>query len=109
MDWEQPSLGGALHDLAWWLIQDHLKVQARGGVSLPGLGGRSETIALWAQITGIATADIEWYEAFAALKLMCLGAHMMQLKGISPPDGDFTKTPWGRDLVGMLRSKGLRV
>ena len=30
MDWEQPSLGGALHDLGWWLYSDHVQTEGRG-------------------------------------------------------------------------------
>lgn len=93
MDWEQPSLGGALHDLAWWLCHEEMKVHARGGTPLEGLGGRIETIALWEQVTGISTADLNWYEAFAAFKLTCLGVRMMDLRGISPPGGDYSKMP----------------
>jgi aminoglycoside phosphotransferase (APT) family kinase protein len=72
MDWEQPSLGGALHDLAWWLVLSDL--HHRGGDGRPwleGMGTRAETIALWHDVTGIATDGIEWYEEFVHLKMSC--------------------------------------
>jgi aminoglycoside phosphotransferase (APT) family kinase protein len=82
MDWEQPSLGGALHDLAWWL---YLSNQMHGATAdrphLQGMGTREQTIALWSELTGISTADIEWYEDFTALKVSCTGIRLATLKG----------------------------
>jgi aminoglycoside phosphotransferase (APT) family kinase protein len=87
MDWEQPSLGGALHDLAWWLVLSDMRHGAAPGrPHLDGMGTREETIALWGEVTGISTADIEWYEDFTALKLSCLGIRTARLKGAPPPD-----------------------
>jgi aminoglycoside phosphotransferase (APT) family kinase protein len=87
MDWEQPSLGGALHDLAWWLVaSDMMHGAAQGRPHLEGMGTREETIALWREVTGISTADIEWYEDFTRLKLSCLGIRTSRLKGAPPPD-----------------------
>jgi aminoglycoside phosphotransferase (APT) family kinase protein len=87
MDWEQPSLGGALHDLAWWLVlSDTMHGAGQGRAHLEGMGTRAETIALWSELTRISTDDIEWYEDFTRLKLSCLGIRTARLKGISPPD-----------------------
>jgi aminoglycoside phosphotransferase (APT) family kinase protein len=72
MDWEQPSLGGALHDLAWWLVLSDLHHKASATRPyLAGMGTHDETIALWREVTGIATDDIEWYEEFVHLKMSC--------------------------------------
>jgi aminoglycoside phosphotransferase (APT) family kinase protein len=87
MDWEQPSLGGALHDLAWWLFNSEMMHgAAQGRPHLAGMGTRDETIALWREITGISTTDIEWYEDFTALKYSCLSIRTFRLKGLPPPD-----------------------
>jgi aminoglycoside phosphotransferase (APT) family kinase protein len=87
MDWEQPSLGGALQDLAWWLVlSDMMHGAVQGRPQLPGMGTREQTIALWREVTGISTADIEWYEDFTALKLSCLSIRTARLKGGPPPD-----------------------
>jgi len=102
MDWEQPSLGGALQDLGWWLFSDRMKVLVRGGEPLAGLGGRDETIALWSGITGISTAGIDWYEAFAGFKMGCLHVHMQDMKNQPPPEGDFADTPASLELARML-------
>jgi aminoglycoside phosphotransferase (APT) family kinase protein len=92
MDWEQTSLGGALHDLAWWILMERSKVQARGA-PLPGLGDRDDTIALWHSETGISVADIDWYEAFVAFKTCCLSTNMLDMRGGTPPGGDYGAMP----------------
>ena len=80
MDWEQPSLGGALHDLGWWLQSDHNQTAGQGIAPLEGMGTREETIALWEQTCGKSADDIAWYEAFACLKMECLAVRMMALR-----------------------------
>ena len=88
MDWEQPSLGGALHDLAWWLFNSKAMHSGEqpGRPYLPGMGSHEETIALWRDITGISTDDIEWYEDFTALKYSCLAIRTTTLRGYPVPD-----------------------
>ena len=80
MDWEQPSLGGALHDLGWWLQSDHNQTAGQGVAPLEGMGPREETIALWSETCGKSAADIGWYEAFACFKMECLAVRMMALR-----------------------------
>lgn len=89
MDWEQPSAGGALHDLGWWLINQRGKSIPLGGRLLPGMLDRADTIALWEQVTGIRAEAIDWYEAFAAYKMACLMVNMYDLRGQRPPNGDY--------------------
>jgi aminoglycoside phosphotransferase (APT) family kinase protein len=87
MDWEQPSLGGALNDLAWWTVNAELMHGANERRQhLSGMGTREETIALWEEITGKSAADIEWYEDFTRLKFSCLSIRMASLRGAPPPD-----------------------
>jgi aminoglycoside phosphotransferase (APT) family kinase protein len=87
MDWEQPSLGGALHDLAWWLVISEAMHGARPDrAHLEGMGSREDTIALWREITGISPADIEWYEDFTHLKLSLTAVRLGQLKTFPVPD-----------------------
>ena len=80
MDWEQPSLGGALHDLGWWLRSDHNQTAAQGVAPLAGMGSRAETIALWSEVSGKSAADIDWYEAFSCFKMECLAIRMMAIR-----------------------------
>ena len=83
MDWEQPGLGGALHDLGWWLWSDRNQTVAKGIAPLGGMGSREETIALWSETCGKSAADIGWYEAFACLKMECLAIRMMAIRGMA--------------------------
>jgi aminoglycoside phosphotransferase (APT) family kinase protein len=72
MDWEQPSLGGALHDLSWWLVlSETMHGAGPGRPHLAGMGTRAETIALWQELTGISAEGVEWYEDFTRLKMSC--------------------------------------
>jgi aminoglycoside phosphotransferase (APT) family kinase protein len=79
MDWEQPSLGGALQDLGWWLYTERMQTVARGLAPLEGMGSRAETLALWSETCGKSAADIEWYEAFASFKMDCLSVRMLSV------------------------------
>ena len=83
LDWEQPSLGGALHDLAWFSVVSEAMHgrSTRVGQFLEGMGSREELIALWEEVCGKSTADIEWYEDFAHLKMSCTGVRLGQLRG----------------------------
>jgi aminoglycoside phosphotransferase (APT) family kinase protein len=88
MDWEQPSLGGALQDLAWFLTLSetmHGKNSAIGA-PLEGMGTREETIALWEEVCGKSAADIEWYEDFTQLKMACTGVRIGQMRGTTMQD-----------------------
>lgn len=88
MDWEQPSLGGALQDLAWFVVLSETMhgAKAQHGKHLEGMGTREETIALWEEITGKSAADIEWYEDFTHLKMSCTGVRLGQLRGTTIMD-----------------------
>jgi aminoglycoside phosphotransferase (APT) family kinase protein len=84
MDWEQPSLGGALHDLAWFCVLSetmHGKNASAVGAYLEGMGTREETIALWEEVSGKPAQGLEWYEDFANLKMSCTGVRLGQLRG----------------------------
>lgn len=94
MDWEQPSLGGALHDLGWWLQSDYNQTAGQGIEPLDGMGSRKETIALWSAASGKMADGIEWYEAFACLKMECLAVRMMALREM--PESVKLSEPGGR-------------
>lgn len=83
MDWEQPSLGGALHDLAWFTVVSETMHghSSKIGQYLEGLGTREETIALWQEVSGKSAEDLEWYEDFTHLKMSCTAVRLGQLRG----------------------------
>jgi aminoglycoside phosphotransferase (APT) family kinase protein len=85
MDWEAPGIGGALHDLGYWTVMARIETEQQGVARLDGMGSREETIALWRELTGIATDDIEWYELFAMWKLSCLAIRTLALIGHERP------------------------
>jgi aminoglycoside phosphotransferase (APT) family kinase protein len=87
MDWEQPSLGGALNDLAWFLVlSDIMHGTYDGKPHLEGMGTREETIALWEEITGLSARDVEWFEDFTRLKMSMTGIRMAAMRGTPMPD-----------------------
>ncbi len=90
MDWEQASLGGALHDLAWWLqMSSFAHEELPGRPHLEGMGTRAETIGLWQEITGIPVDDLDWYLDFTAFKTGCLSVSTSRLWGWPEPDHAF--------------------
>lgn len=87
MDWEQPSLGGALNDLAWFVVSAqtwHSATDTRP--YLEGMGSDEETIAMWEELTGKSAADLDWYIDFTHLKMACLGTRMGRLRGSTMMD-----------------------
>ncbi|EHJ60702.1 phosphotransferase family protein [Novosphingobium pentaromativorans] len=102
MDWEQCSLGGALHDLAWWLVSEDMRTTAIGVPTLEGMGTRDETIALWEEVSGKSAADLDWYLQFAAFKMSCLGAKMSLDRDTSEDGPELTDTFLNRLVADML-------
>lgn len=83
MDWEQPSQGGALHDLGWWLLSERNYTVNQGIPPLDGMGTREETIALWEKVSGKSAEGIDWYMAFTVYKQECLGTNMARTRDMS--------------------------
>ncbi|MBB4858505.1 aminoglycoside phosphotransferase (APT) family kinase protein [Novosphingobium chloroacetimidivorans] len=90
MDWEQPSLGGALHDLAWFcVIADTMHgPNSTYGAPLEGMGSHDETVALWEQVSGKSAAGLEWYEQFTQLKMSCTAVRLSHLRGTRMMDDE---------------------
>jgi len=86
MDWEQPSLGNNLNDLAWWITLGEQMHGASGftGKHMEGMGTRQDTIDIWEDITGKSSEGLEWYEDFSALKTVCMSIRMGRLRGQGP-------------------------
>ncbi|PEQ10397.1 aminoglycoside phosphotransferase [Novosphingobium sp. PC22D] len=83
MDWEQPSLGGALHDLAWFcvLAETMHGPNAVHGAPLEGMGSHDETVALWEQLCGKSAEGLGWYEDFTHFKMTCTAVRLGHLRG----------------------------
>jgi aminoglycoside phosphotransferase (APT) family kinase protein len=93
MDWEQPSLGGALQDLGWFvtLCETMHGRSSSFGAYLEGMGSREETIALWEEVSGKSATDIEWYEDFTQLKMSCTGVRLDMLRGTEMVKPEFMR------------------
>ena len=83
MDWEQPSLGGALHDLAWFT---RLPRPCTGAAPATAPTWRGWEPARKRSRSGRRSAanrptDLEWYEDFIQLKMSCSGMRLDNLRG----------------------------
>ena len=67
LDFEMATIGPAEVDVAWMLVLHDMAV-ARCGGDLPGFLPRGEVIARHQSALGRPLADLQWYEAFAALR-----------------------------------------
>ncbi|HEX3899316.1 MAG TPA: phosphotransferase family protein [Mycobacteriales bacterium] len=89
LDWEMVTIGSPDQDLGWWLFL--LRHHTEGiGMELPaGFPNREQTIARYEELAGNRVDNIDFYEAFAALKLSILmhrAGNMMIAGGMLPPD-----------------------
>jgi aminoglycoside phosphotransferase (APT) family kinase protein len=89
IDWECVSHGSPELDLGWWFAT--LRLFSDGiGIPLPeGFPSRAETIARYEELTGFTVRNIDFYEAFAYLRLsvaMIRGARMLIAGGVLPRD-----------------------
>lgn len=88
-DWEMATLGRPEVDLGYFLFFDRLYSSGMGLPRLAGFPGRDRAIARFEQLSGRTVADIDWFEAWAALRgailLLRVGNQMIDL-GLLPPD-----------------------
>jgi aminoglycoside phosphotransferase (APT) family kinase protein len=88
-DWEMASLGRPELDLAYFLFFDRLYSSAMGLPRLEGFPDRAATVARFEQLTGHTVMDLDWFEAWAALRgailLLRVGHKMIEL-GLLPAD-----------------------
>jgi aminoglycoside phosphotransferase (APT) family kinase protein len=88
-DWEMATLGRPEVDLGYFLFFDRLYSSGMGLPRLDGFPDRAATIERFQQFTGHVVADIDWFEAWAALRgsilLLRVGTLMIEL-GQLPPD-----------------------
>ena len=96
MDWEQVSLGGPLLDLGWWLFFDDVHSVGYGVKRLAGLGSRQETIDIWEDATGLTAQGVEWYEIFAAFRVVTLTIRTAAMWGGASAGVVSTDSPFSR-------------
>jgi aminoglycoside phosphotransferase (APT) family kinase protein len=89
LDWEMVSLGSPELELGWWLFLLRHHTEGIGAPLPPGFPTREETIARYEELSGHAVKHIDFYEAFAGLRLSILmhrAGNMMIAAGLLPPD-----------------------
>ncbi|BCP02764.1 putative phosphotransferase [Mycobacterium paraintracellulare] len=88
-DWEMATLGRPEVDLGYFLFFDRVYSAGIGLPRLEGFPDRSAAITRFEQLTGRTMQDLDWFEAWAALRgailLLRVGKQMIEL-GLLPPD-----------------------
>jgi aminoglycoside phosphotransferase (APT) family kinase protein len=89
LDWEMVSLGSPELELGWWLFLLRHHTEGIGAPLPPGFPTREATISRYEELTGHQVKHIDFYEAFAGLRLSILmhrAGNMMIAAGLLPPD-----------------------
>lgn len=90
-DWEMAALGRPEVDLAYLLVTDRLFTTGLGQPRPDGFPPRDQVIERYQELTGYRVRDLEWFEAFAALRgaimIMRVGNRLIEL-GMMPPEAD---------------------
>jgi aminoglycoside phosphotransferase (APT) family kinase protein len=90
-DWEMATLGQPEVDFGHFLFFDRMYSAGLGLPKLPGFPDREAAIARFEELSGHKVADIDWFEAWGALRgailLVRVGNLLIDL-GLLPPDAD---------------------
>lgn len=105
LDWEMAALASREHDLGWWLFV--MRHHTEGiGMALPeGVPDRTETIAIYEQVSGHRVRNLDYYEVFGGTRLaiiMVRAAHMMISGGMLPPNSAMALNNPASQLVAKL-------
>jgi aminoglycoside phosphotransferase (APT) family kinase protein len=89
LDWEMAALASPELDLGWFVF--FVRYYSEGvGIPIPeGMPTRAQLVARYRELTGREVKHIDYYEAFAALRLSILFlriAHVMIAGGLLPSD-----------------------
>lgn len=106
LDWEMATLARREVDLGYWLFFDRLYTTGIGAPRLSGFPERSQAIARFEELTGSAVHNIDWFEAWAALRgailLFRVGTLMIE-HGQLPADAPLPiNNPAAHVLAGLL-------
>jgi aminoglycoside phosphotransferase (APT) family kinase protein len=94
LDWEMASLGHPEQDLGWWLFMHRHHTEGFGLPHPEGFPSRAQVIARYEELTGRPVQNIEFYEAFAALRgavIMVRMARIMIQAGLLPPESEMAE------------------
>jgi aminoglycoside phosphotransferase (APT) family kinase protein len=106
LDWELATIASPEMELGWLLTFPRLYSEAIGIATPAGLQSRAQLIDRWERVTGRPTANVDYYEAFAALKLsmMMVRAGVLMIgAGKLPADSRMpVNNPAANILAGLL-------
>jgi aminoglycoside phosphotransferase (APT) family kinase protein len=89
LDWEMATLASPELDLGWWLFLIRNHTEGIGAPIPVGFPDRDATVARYEELTGHEVQHLEFYEAFAALRLAIImhrAGNLMIRAGLLPPD-----------------------
>ena len=89
LDWEMAQIGSPQSDLGWLTFTMRYFTEGIGVPVPEGTPDRDQVIARYEELTGNSTANVSYYEVFAALKLATLYLRvgtLMIAAGKLPPD-----------------------
>jgi aminoglycoside phosphotransferase (APT) family kinase protein len=92
LDWEAALIGPRGLDLGYWLMMDRFHAEAIGVERLPGWPGEAETIARYADASGLAVPDLDYFivmGAFFMATTMIRAADMGMASGKFAPGTRF--------------------
>jgi aminoglycoside phosphotransferase (APT) family kinase protein len=78
LDWEMATLGPGEVDLGWFLFMNRYLAAAAGVPQLPGFPEREAAVALYEEALGRAVRELDWFEAFAALRYGAVWLRVVQ-------------------------------
>jgi aminoglycoside phosphotransferase (APT) family kinase protein len=91
LDWELAGTGRPELDVGWWFFVERMYSEGFGIPVLSGFPERAAAVARYEQLSGYRVRDLDWFEAFAALRaglmFMRIGYQLIDL-GVMPPDAD---------------------
>lgn len=88
LDWELAGLGSPELDLGFWLFFDRHHTEGVGAPAVPGFPARDAAVARYEELAGRGVRDLEFYEAFAALRVSVMMVRIEQVMtsaGLLPP------------------------
>jgi aminoglycoside phosphotransferase (APT) family kinase protein len=103
-DWEMATLGRPEVDLGYWLFFDKVYSLGLGIPRLTGFPERDATVARFEELTGREVRDLDWFEAWAALRgaiLIVRVGNLMIEHGFLPADHAM---PWNNPAAQVLAS-----
>jgi aminoglycoside phosphotransferase (APT) family kinase protein len=89
LDWELTTLARPEQDLGWWRFTLRMYGEGVGAAQPPGFPGPAETVERYEELSGHRVRDLDYYEAFAALRAAIIIGRvgtMMITAGQLPPD-----------------------